>query len=308
MAGMDFYHIQDNYKYIIEEGYFHVPESILKPIKDFYIENYKQYLENGKGKISRRLYPPKHFELDFSGTRFEKLNDRKPSIVVYITSKRSYYYDYNHDMIDTMFLYNQGNIYLQLNPNVVSQVLNNTIEHEVMHYIQSLMERMHKKAGGGYPNRRLWRKDVDEHGRRISGTGRTRVSHSLRPVEYYPDLLTAIRTLFSDYHKMITHYPNYDELLNNTENKKEFFSAFLHGVNNPDYGNDKRTDYFNKSLTVDIFRDFKKISPEFYKKILKIAYDAFINRESNFDPKEIEKQLKVIDLHSRFNRLEREEQ
>lgn len=303
MASMDFYNLQDSYKYIIEEGYFHVPENVLKHIKDFYIENYKQYLKNGRGKISRRLYPPKLIELDFTGTRFEFLNSKKPSVMVYLTSKGSHYHDYDHNGTDTMFLYNQGNIYLQLNSNRFSDILSNVIEHEVMHYIQYLMETIHKKAGGGYPNRRLWGKDVDAYGNRISGTGRTRVTHSLRPIEYYPDLLTAIRTLFTDYHKVVSHYPNYNELINDKKNKSDFFSFFLMSVNDPDYGTDERTSYFNKSLTVDTFREFKKISPEFYKKMIKIAYDGFINRESNFDPKQIEKELRKIELNDSFDKI-----
>lgn len=301
MASMDFYYLQDSYTHIIEEGFFHVPENVLKPIKDFYIENYKKYLENGKGKISRRLYPSKEFKLDFSGTRFEFLNFRNPSITVYLTSKGSYFHEYNHDKEDTMEAFNHGNIYLQLNTDIFRRILSDIIEHEVMHYIQSLMKNLHNEYGSGFPNKKLWRKNIDAQGFSTGGSGRTRVSHTQRPIEYYPDLLTAIRTLFSDYHKLVSVYPNYDKLINDTKNKSEFFSAFLYAVNNPDYKTNDRTSYFNKLLTVDTFRDFKKISPEFYKKIIKISYDAFINRESNFNPKQIEKQLKLIEIDNAFN-------
>ena len=43
---MDFYNLQDSYTHIIEEGFFHVPENVLKPIKDFYIENQMADLTN----------------------------------------------------------------------------------------------------------------------------------------------------------------------------------------------------------------------------------------------------------------------
>lgn len=308
MASMDFYQLQDSYTHIIEEGFFHVPEKVLQPIKDFYIENYKKYLENGEGKISRRLYPPKDFKLDFSGTRFEFLNFRNPSITVYLTSKGSYFHEYNHDKEDTMEVFNHGNVYLQLNTTIFRRILSDIIEHEVMHYIQSLMKNLHNEYGSGFPNKRLWRKDVDAQGFSTGGTGRTRVSHTQRPIEYYTDLLSAIRELFHDYHKMINNKPNYDKLINNHDNKKMFFSEFLNAINDTNYPSKYSGNYFTKHLTIDTFREFKKISPDFYKKILKISYNAFINGESNFNPKEIEKQLKVIDLHSRFNRLEREEQ
>jgi hypothetical protein len=297
MADLDFYYLQDSYNYIIEEGFFHVPEKVLKDIKDFYIENYKQYLKNNRGKISRRLYPPKDFKLDFTGTKFEFLNFRNPSITVYLTSKSSYYHDYNHDKEDTMELYNHGNIYLQLNPNIFRRILMETIEHEVMHYIQSLMNSLHNQYGAGFPNKKLWRKNVDPHGFSLDGSGRTRVSHTQRPIEYYPDLLTAIRILFQDFYKRTKDYQFSEE--EKIEYKKNFFTSFLNAVNNTE----NTSNIFDEDLCINSFREFKKISPEFYKKMIKISYDAFVNGEPNFNPKEIEKKLRMIELDDSFNKL-----
>jgi len=297
MASMDFYNLQDSYTYIIEEGFFHVPENVLKPIKDFYIETFKKYMENGKGKISRSLYPPKEFKLDFSGTRFEFLNFRNPSITVYVTSKGSHYNDYNHDNENTMELFNHGNIYLQLNSSIFKRVLYELIEHEVMHYIQSLMKDLHKEYGAGFPNKKLWRKDVNVHGFSTGGTGRTRVTHTQRPIEYYPDLLTSIRELFKNYHDKLKRNPDYDILINNVKAKKYFFTEFLNSVNDPNYSEG----YYDIDLTINIFRQFKKISPEFYRKILSIAYNAFVNGTPNFNPKQIEKDLRMIQIDSVFN-------
>ena len=301
---MDFYQLQDSYTHIIEEGFFHVPENILKPIKDFYIENYKQYLDNGGGKISRRLYPPKEFKLDFSGTKFEFLNVGDPSITVYLTSRGSYFHEYNHNKEDTMQEFNHGNIYLQLNTNIFRRMLSDIIEHEVMHYIQSLMKSLHSEYGSGFPNKRLWRKDVDANGFSTGGTGRTRVSHTQRPIEYYTDLLTAIRELFHDYHNKIKNSPHYDILKNNAKAKQYFFSDFINAVNDPEYSEE----VYNKTLTIDTFRELKKVSSEFYKKILTITYNAFVNGASNFDPKQIEKDFKKIQIDSAFNRIQREQQ
>jgi hypothetical protein len=54
---------------------------------------------------------------------------------------------------------------------------------------------------------------------------------------------------------------------------------------------EKEDELFDNSLAVQTFREFKKLSPEFYKKILKVAYNAFVNNDPNFDPEEIEDQL-----------------
>lgn len=299
MASMDFYNLQNSYTYIIEEGFFHVPENVLKPIKEFYIENYKQYLKNNKGKISRRLYPPKDFKLDFTGTKFEFLNFRNPSVTVYLTSKGSTYHDYNHDNENTMESFNHGNIYLQLNASNFERVLYDTIEHEIMHYIQSLMNNLHNQYGAGFPNKKLWRKDLDVHGGLTNGTGRTRVTHTQRPIEYYPDLLSAIRQLFKNYHDKIKRSPDYDILINNEKSKRFFFTQFLNAVNDPEYSGK----VFDKDLTIDTFRQFKKISPEFYKKILNISYNAFVNGQPNFNPKQIEKDLRMIRIDDAFNKL-----
>jgi hypothetical protein len=300
MADLDFYHLQDNYKYIIEEGYFHVPEKVIKDIKNFYIENIKKYINNGEGRVTRREYPPKDFHLDFTGTNFEFLNFRNPSVTIYLTSKRSYYYDYNHHGEDTMETFNHGNIYLQLKSTAFRRILTDVIEHEVMHYIQSLMNSLHNNYPSGFPNRNLWRQDVDVHGYLNDGSRSHRVPHSQRPMEYYPDLLTSIRELFQNYHDKIKRNPHYDILKNNEKAKRYFFTDFINAVNNNEY----IEGFFNKGLTVDIFREFKKVSPEFYNKILKIAYNAFVNGEPNFDPKELGKQLRMIQINGAFGRIQ----
>lgn len=299
MPNMDFYNLQDSYKYIIEEGYFHVPENVLISIKEFYIENYKQYLKNGKGRISDKLYPPKEFKLDFSGTRFEFLNDRSPSVKVYLSSKTSQYSDFNPEGEDTLELFHQGNIHLELNDNIFKTVVYNLIEHEMMHYIQHLMNSLHKEFGAGFPNRKLWRKGLNPYGRRIDGSGRTTVTHSQRPIEYYPDLLSAIRELFQNYHDKIKNSREYEILKDNPKSKGYFFSNFIKAINDPEYSNG----VYNYGLTIHTFREFKKISPEFYNKMVKIAYDAFVNREPNFNPKEIEKELKNIQINDAFDKI-----
>lgn len=304
MASMDFYNLQDSYTHIIEEGFFHVPENVLKPIKEFYIENYKQYINNSNKRITRRLYPPKDFRLNFTGTKLEYLNFRNPTVTVYLTSKGSHYSNYNHHGEDTMNLFGNGNLYLQLSTNSYRRIISDVIEHEVMHYIQFLMKDLHKEYGAGFPNKRLWRKDVDAHGYTHTGSRTTRVAHSQRPIEYYTDLLTVVRELFYDYHNKIKRNPHYDILKVNEKAKRFFFTDFINAVNDPEYSEG----FFNKDLTIDIVRQFKKVSPEFYRKILTIAYNAFVNGEPNFNPSELEKQFRKMQLDDAFNRIQREQQ
>ena len=42
MQREDLYKMQGKYNLVINEGYFHIPENIIKEIKDYYIEIYKK--------------------------------------------------------------------------------------------------------------------------------------------------------------------------------------------------------------------------------------------------------------------------
>jgi hypothetical protein len=159
------------------------------------------------------------------------------------------------------------------------------------------MNSLHNQYGAGFPNKKLWRKNVDPHGFSVNGSMRTRVSHTQRPIEYYPDLLTAIRILFRDFYKRTEDYQFSEE--EKIEYKTKFFKSFLNAVNNTE----NTSNVFDEHLCIKSFREFKKISPEFYKKIIKISYDAFVNGEPNFNPKEIEKKLRMIQLDDSFNKL-----
>jgi hypothetical protein len=196
MADLDFYYLQDSYKDVIVEGFFHIPEKVIRGIKDYYLENYEKYVRNQGGVVSRELYPPKLFRLDFSDTKFEFLNKFDPKIMVYFRPRgASFYWDLNHSKTNTMQESLQGNVFLTFD-QTVSHMLFQEIEHEVMHYVQSLINHTKGIEKAGTTNPKLSRKGIDYSGFKIGGTMRRRVTHSHRPVESYTDLLTSIRQIF----------------------------------------------------------------------------------------------------------------
>jgi len=260
---------------ILNEGFPAVPEKILRPIKDYYIEIWKRNYALNIQRITEKNTPHRTFKIDFTGTTFEHLNKMHPAIEVILTSGNEAWCSPEIDN-------GQGTIKLGLKRP--ASALYHTVEHEVYHYVQFLTQQYNKKYKnteseiGGLPSRKVVPDYKDIHGK---GKHR-RIAHSLRPIEYYPDLLTAVRELHYKYYENHHKDPNWKEIENSTQAKTDFFMEFLNTVRNGEpFG----------LYAGRIFKRFKTISKKFYFYMLKKAYDGFVNLPRNFDANEIKQLL-----------------
>ena len=278
----------------LNESYFHLPRAVYKDIIDYYIDVYEKVHSKDIKTLSNKNIPPKQFFLDFKNTQFEFLNELKPppSMIVKIGNKpgRSVYY----------FIKPNKNLsYVYLNIKDSRRTIYEIIEHEILHFVQDLIHRHNLKIKkiknsniGGLPPKKFVPSGVDADGIDIvSPNNKRTLKHSFRPVEYYTNLLSVIRQLQSIYVQCYEKSGYWDKIKDSVAAKKEFFRLFLKAVNDPSVDNFTTIE----NLTVYIFRDFKEISLEFYKHMLKLAYAGFVNGNINFDSADIER-LAAIDL------------
>lgn len=286
---------------ILNESLLEIPEKILKPIMDFYVESYKKYKSMDMKRVDSRSFPPKVFPLDFSGTRFEFLNklNPKPSVKVYFKSGLSYYSDIDRESLEhTTFKKNMPMISLDFNN--FRQSMYHIVEHEIIHVVQNLIRKYkfeYKNIRGddyfrikigGLPSKHLIRGDVDMHGFRNN----RRVEHSQRPIEAYTDALSLVRQMQAAYQHESKENPKID--------KKEFFKKMLSEKGEFHMTNIKGDDLNNReyhvvTVNTDILKSFRKVGGGFYRKMLTIIYNAFVNGNDKFSVDYIEDRKKEID-------------
>jgi hypothetical protein len=231
---------------VLNEGYFHVPISVLAPIKDDFMDviRYKD------DEIE------KNYKLDFSDTKYDFLNELEPQPNIdirFTKGKRKKKGSYH--VIDS-FKMEKNNAFIQIDFSTDSpeRILSDVIEHEVSHFFQQLIKKYNiEKKGygslGGLPRKRILRS--------IEKSGKKPTTHSTIPKEMYPDLLSAFRELD-------TMYKNQNQF----STKKEFFLNFLKMVKNKKPIG--KTAY-------DVFSDIEDYSKELYRDFVKKTYIAFVN-------------------------------
>lgn len=287
---------------LLLEGYFYVPKSAYKELYDYAMEMYRKYNLSITKRVTDASYPPKVFDLKLKGTQWEFLQYIIGPVKVSFTSGG------NNSFYRHRFGAIPSDIVLNLSHNSTKpHLFIDTIEHEVLHHIQFTLI-LHKKYKdkiprdfgyqpliGGLPPKTFIPSDINYHGHKKDSLSSRRVAHTNRPIEYYPDLLSAIRKLqygFFLYERQQLSYSDEtpqsvsnDDVLkwwetaqNDTQRKKEFFHKFIKSLS---------SNSTKKDLSVDIFLKFKRQGDEFFKQMVKLAYDAFVNRSWNFSPVEL---------------------
>lgn len=298
MQRQDLYKIQEKYNLVINEGYFHIPQRIIKEIKDYYIEIYKKFYKSPSDEITEDKYPSKVFYLDFTGTSFDFLNfiKPKPTVLVKFTSEDSFFWDMENG-VNTLKTKNRGNIHIQLlkDPVLARNILSSIIEHEVMHFVQFLLHVYKNKKAGTVPDE-LMGPAAEIHGSSQTKEGilRKRFRHAFRPIEYYPNIVSSVRELHNLFHERFTMIRDWSTFSKWEKPKIKFFKKFLDLVNEVEV-EESFTKLFENSVALHIFKDYKKLSPKFYERMLKILYKAFVNEDRNFDPKKIKDELMSIE-------------
>lgn len=275
---------------ILREGAFAIPFSVFEPISNYLAQEYKKFVDSGK---TRPNIKPKIFNLDFTGTRFEFLNDYNPKVKVFIY-KNSKPVSATFWVIDRETnqntIQNYGNIYINFN-RTLDSILSGTVEHELLHYIQFLIVE-HRDAFGGLPSKKFIPKDINQVGSpknpdMYHKKKSKRFEHTRNPIEYYTNLNTVLRYIQNNYAKFL----NWSEKSDTLENRKKYFKNRLDAIKTE---LEKGTDLFQILKSVkdvdDFYRKNPKISPKkfLYNHYLKILYKAFVNNENPADFDQIE--------------------
>lgn len=293
---------------LVSEGMISVPQEIMKPVQDYYLEAYRKFRSEGKKKVSERSFPPKVIPLDFTGTKWEFLMKElstPPSVVVTFTGSDEAYARYRESSP------NSYPIKLTFKSPQESLVWIN--EHELSHVIQFFLDRVAKqKWKEKYKNRKrtgeaemvgvppksvLPKTDVDWHGRKRV----RRTEHTLRPIEYYPDLLTSVRDLRRAFE---TNFVKGDKSKDTEENRSRFFKQFYKELGVPwdrfqEYLKASADFGFRISATMSyaprIMRKYRTMGGKMWQHILKTAYNAFVNQDPNFDAEYIRSEMEKIE-------------
>jgi hypothetical protein len=106
---------------VIEEGFMEVPKKVLDPIVNYYIEKLKEFKTLGKSKVSKK-FGRKEFKLDFSGTRYEKINNHAKHLTI--------------DLSNGDKSWARGDGHIQLDFSDPMRSITEVIEHEILHIIQ----------------------------------------------------------------------------------------------------------------------------------------------------------------------------
>jgi hypothetical protein len=230
---------------ILCEGYFHIPESILEPIKNDFIDVIK-YKDDELEK---------NYKLDFSDTNYDFLNELEPqpSVDVRFTKGKGKRKGSFHVTDSFKLAKNNALIQIDFSEDKPERILSDVIEHELLHFVQRLIKKYNEDKNGngslgGLPSKRLLR-GLETDKNKIS-------VHTHKPSEMYPNLLSAIRdleTMFNREGKDIS--------------KKQFFLNFLKAVK------DKKP---IGKIAYDVFSDIQDLSKELYRDFVKKAYVAFV--------------------------------
>jgi hypothetical protein len=230
---------------VLCEGYFHVPNRMIEPIKSDFIEVVRK----------KKTNVLKNYQLDFSNTSYDFLNELQPqpSVDVRFVDGKGKAKGSFHVTDKIKMAKNNSLIQIDYSADKHGRILSDVIEHEILHFIQKLIQKYNVvKTGygslGGLPSKRLLR-GLETDKNKIS-------VHTHKPSEMYPDLLSAIRELE-------TMYERQDEFFT----KKDFFLHFLKSVK------DKKP---IGKIAYDVFSDIEDLSKELYKDFVKKAYVAFV--------------------------------
>jgi hypothetical protein len=192
-----------NFKQWLYNESFELPFDNIRKIYEYYEESYKKYLKAPRTKI-----PPKTIPLDLSGSKYDFLQYLDPTVEVELKGSlpAGVPGDYSNGKIRLSF---QNHEYVNYS----------TIEHEVLHYLQDLFKKHAKKLPrssrpadkrkyryldkdsttvvGGLPNIPLVKRIMKKKGiKDVDGIIKDkRTKHEHRPIEFYTNLNSLIRSL-----------------------------------------------------------------------------------------------------------------
>jgi hypothetical protein len=191
-----------NFKKWLYTEAFELPFSNIQKIYEYYAESYEKYIKAPRTKIEAKLIP-----LDLSGSKYDFLQYLNPYVEITVKgtleNAAGIYYGTTERLGNHITGESGRKIgRISLSFYNYEHVNYGTIEHEVLHFIQDLI-KLHVKsrnkknpAYGGLPPMPLVKKlmkdrEIDLHGNKKE----RRTKHEYRPIEFYTNLNSLIRSL-----------------------------------------------------------------------------------------------------------------
>jgi hypothetical protein len=240
------------FKQLFYEGVMELPLSSYKDIAEYVKEMFVKAKTKKTKRITPKAFQPKEFNLDLSNTKYGDLHDKWGEVKITVKFENG----------GELGAFNRGtpiskNSYITLNISnddkwgITIESILNTLEHELLHYIQDLKNI---KGRGRYGYHRKKNDKYDYEGLLKKSISGRRVKHHLRPVEYQTNLNSLLR-------KLQYGYKGEDD----KEQKKEYIKRFI-----------------NKELAG--IKD--KVIRRGY---IKLLYDMFINEKNINSEEELKK-------------------
>lgn len=306
-----------NFKEWLYNEAFELPFQNIQKIYEYYAEGYKQYLKSPRTKI-----PPKLFNLDLSGSKYEFLQYLNPHVEIYVKGSLENAAGIYHGISQNHLIAGVPDAKIgkiSLSFSNYEHVNYSTIEHEVLHFIQDLIKehskhkdvvmgdlrrgKRKKPAPGGLPPMSLVKRLMKDREIDVDGNKKEkRTKHEYRPIEYYTNLNSLIRSL--QYYYIVLGIElgkgvmsndkfmnlNLDNLATNSyEQDLDWFAAY----ENPNFvkkmndwvGNKRSKQTFlnkligRKDQVVSDLEKVKTLDAELYQIYLREIYKNFIDND-----------------------------
>lgn len=283
-------------QWIYNEG-FELPFDSIRQIYDYYLDGYRQYLKSPRTKIE-----PKIFDLNLQNTKYNFLQYLNPRIKVNLVGSLPQAIGIYHGQYSEV----GGSLgKISLSFSDFQNVNYGAIEHEVLHYIQSLIQRhagRRRKSKnptlGGLPSASITKRIMKDRGINVRGQKEEkRTKHEYRPIEYYTNLNSLIRSLQYHYIALGSKMnKDLEEWGKDSKSKMFFFNSLMSSArhleknpkNNPfdtkdtqefdskmyKLGFDSETE--GQNIISDLLK-IKKLDESLYKIYIREIYKRFIN-------------------------------
>jgi len=271
-----------DYFYILEESLFTLPSALWKDIEEYYKSVYKLYKS---GLEKKALNSEEIFPINFGGTEFSFLNDLDPTIKVKFV-------DHTGSKLLPVDANNRSTLLINLK-DPYPKTTGHVIEHEIIHFIQELIQSKRKNEKGisdeepqreidrlikskelvgGLPSKSLYPKDITKAGY-MSGDKIKKIDHHKRPVEYYPNVVSFMRQLQNAYRKHLKA----NDIPDSTRERENFFQEVYQNAIKP--GKPEYETEENVSIETERINEIKEFSKKLYERLLSLVYKLFINEK-----------------------------
>lgn len=290
-----------NFKnWLIKEA-FVLPFDNIRKIYEHYADSYKQYLKAPRTKI-----PPKLIPLDLSGSKYDFLQYLNPHVEIYLKGSLLNAAGIYHGISQNHLIAGEPNAKIgkiSLSFYNHEHVSYSTIEHEVLHFIQDLIKhhsdknnsKKKKTTYGGLPPMPIVKGLMKDRQIDVKGNKKERrTKHEYRPIEFYTNLNSLIRSLQYYYVALGTELEKgvikNNKFINLDLNNLDPFTKLSDWIGNKQ----NKQIFLNKLISskdhvVSDLEKVKNLDEELYKIYLREIYKNFIDNDFASNASEVKK-------------------